>query len=47
MNKIAESFIESCLELGKELLDKEDLTKREKDFLEALDSFTTKYIDKV
>lgn len=47
MDAIAEDFIKSCLELGKELLDKENPTHREKEFLEALDIFTSKYIDKI
>ncbi|WP_274542230.1 hypothetical protein [Clostridium tetani] len=43
MDELMESFIKSCLELGKELLDKEELTKKEESFLQNLDLITEKY----
>lgn len=39
-----EEFITSCLELGKELLDKEHLTEKEKQFLAKLDLIANKYL---
>jgi hypothetical protein len=35
--KIMDDFLESCLQLGKELLDKDNLTKTEEMFLQKLD----------
>lgn len=35
--KVMDDFIESCFYLGKELLDKENLTKKEETFLKNLD----------
>lgn len=32
-----EKFIKSCIELGKEILDKEDLTDKEENFIKDLD----------
>ncbi|WP_278248597.1 hypothetical protein [Clostridium tetani] len=43
MDELMENFIKSCLELGKELLDKEELTKKEEAFLQNLDLITEKY----
>lgn len=37
MQEDMEKFIISCLELRKEMLDKEKLTKKESDFLDKLD----------
>lgn len=34
--KTMEDFIQSCLQLGKELLDKDNLTEAEENFLEKL-----------
>ncbi|BDR81006.1 hypothetical protein [Clostridium tetani] len=43
MDELMENFIKSCLELGKELLDKEELTKEGEAFLQNLDLITEKY----
>ena len=43
MNEDFQKFIISCVELGKELLDKEELSESEKIFLENLDIITDKY----
>ncbi len=45
MNEELEKFIISCVELGKELLDREQLSEREKVFLENLDVITDKYFN--
>lgn len=45
MDKEMEEFIMSCLELGKELLDKEHLTEKEKQFLTKLDLIVNKYLN--
>lgn len=44
MDKEMEEFIRSCLELGKELLDKDHLTEKEKQFLTRLDLIVDKYM---
>lgn len=44
MEKDMEEFIKSCLELGKELLDKDHLTEKEQQFLAKLDLITNKYL---
>ena len=36
MNELMETFIKSCVELGKEILDKENLTDTEEKFVENL-----------
>jgi len=43
MNEDLQKFIISCVELGKELLDKENLSEIEEEFLENLDIITDKY----
>lgn len=43
MNEDLQKFIISCMELGKELLDKENLSSKEEQFLENLDVITDKY----
>lgn len=39
------NFIISCVSLGKELLDKENLSEKEEKFLENLDIITYKYFN--
>jgi hypothetical protein len=39
-DKIAQDFIKSALELGQELLDKDNLTEKEEKFLLELDKVT-------
>lgn len=39
-----EDFIKSCLELGKELLDKDNLTQKEEEFLKNLDLIVNNHI---
>lgn len=43
MDELMEKFIKSCLNLGKELLDKDKLTEKEEDFLKNLDLVVNKY----
>lgn len=43
MEEDMKNFIISCVNLGKELLDKENPTEKEKDFLENLALITDKY----
>ncbi len=43
--KDMKNFIISCTELGKELLDKENLSSKEEQFLENLDVITDKYFN--
>ncbi|CAI3548937.1 hypothetical protein [Clostridium neonatale] len=43
MDEDLKKFIVSCVELGKELLDKDNLSKKEEEFLENLDKITGKY----
>ncbi len=45
MNEDIQKFIISCVELGKELLDKEELSEKEEKFLENLDIITDKYFN--
>lgn len=44
MDKEMEEFITSCLELGKELLDKDHLTEKEQRFLAKLELIVNKYL---
>jgi hypothetical protein len=44
MNDINQEFIKSCLELGKELLEKDNLTEKEQKFLTNLDLIMEKII---
>jgi len=44
MDREMEEFIRSCLELGKELLDKDHLSEKEQQFLDKLDSIVNKYL---
>lgn len=44
MEKIMEDFMKSCLELGKELLDKNKLTEKEEKFLKNLDLVVNKHM---
>jgi hypothetical protein len=43
MDKTMTDFIKCCLELGKELLDKNYLTDKEEDFLSQLNVIVEKY----
>lgn len=43
MNEDLQKFIVSCVELGKELLDKDKLSEKEEEFLKNLDVITEKY----
>ena len=43
MNEDLKKFIISCVELGKELLNKKELSKKEEEFLKNLDTITEKY----
>lgn len=43
MNEDFEKFIISCVALGKELLDKDNLSEKEEIFLENLATITDKY----
>ncbi|MEX0085141.1 hypothetical protein [Clostridium butyricum] len=45
MNEDLQKFIISCVELGKEVLDKENLSEKEERFLENLDIITDKYFN--
>ncbi|MBY7008840.1 hypothetical protein HYI05_14625 [Clostridium botulinum] len=45
MNEDLQKFIISCMELGKELLDKKNLSDKEEKFLENLDVITDKYFN--
>ena len=42
-NEESQKFIVSCVNLGKELIDKEELTKREEEFINNLDVIIDKY----
>lgn len=44
MDKVVNDFIISCLELGKELLDKEPLSDKEQQFLSKLNVIADKYL---
>ncbi|WML33221.1 hypothetical protein [Clostridium sp. OS1-26] len=44
MDELMNKFMKSCLELGKELLDKEELTQKEEEFLKNLDLVVEKYM---
>lgn len=44
MEKEIEEFIRSCLELGKEQIDKENPTEAEKQFLSNLNVIVDKYL---
>ncbi|WP_172408321.1 hypothetical protein [Desulfosporosinus sp. FKA] len=44
MEELMGNFIKSCLELGKELLDKDKLTEREEKFINDLDLIVEKYM---
>lgn len=43
MNEDLQNFIISCVDLGKELLDKDELSEKEEEFLKNLDVITEKY----
>lgn len=43
MNKDMTDFINSCLELGKDLLDKDNLTEKEENFINQLNNIIDKY----
>ena len=45
MDKDMENFLISCIELGKEIIDKENLTEKEEDFIKSLDVITDKYFN--
>lgn len=44
MDELMDKFMKSCLDLGKELLDKDKLTQKEEEFLKALDLAVEKYM---
>ncbi|WP_160688300.1 hypothetical protein [Clostridium sp. C2-6-12] len=44
MNEDFQKFIISCVQLGKEIIDKENLTEKEEDFIKNLDVMTDKYL---
>ncbi|WP_154698201.1 hypothetical protein [Clostridium botulinum] len=45
MSENLQKFIISCMELAKELLDKENLNDKEENFLKDLDVITDKYFN--
>jgi catabolite regulation protein CreA len=45
MEEDMKNFIISCVNLGKELIDKENLSKKEEKFIENLDVIIEKYFN--
>ena len=43
MEEDMKNFVISCVNLGKELLDKDELSEKEEEFLKSLDVITEKY----
>lgn len=43
MDEDMKNFVISCINLGKELIDKEELTDKEEKFIENLDRIIEKY----
>lgn len=44
MEELMNNFLKSCLELGKELIEKDKLTEKEEIFLKNLDLVVDKYM---